>query len=86
MKRTKRRLYRMKRTRILFLVLLLALALSACGASSGGGEPVVVQIYFQIEGNATPDTVQQLRQYGDEFVAQVRRVMDVYARDMARRR
>ena len=29
----------MKRTRILFLVLLLALALSACGASSGGGEP-----------------------------------------------
>jgi SLT domain-containing protein len=61
-------------------------SLSALPASSGGGEPVVVQIYFQIEGNATPDTVQQLRQYGDEFVAQVRRVMDDYARDMARRR
>ncbi|NBK80146.1 hypothetical protein D5272_16590 [bacterium D16-76] len=61
-------------------------SLSALPASTGGGEPVVVQIYFQIEGNASPETVAQLRQYGDEFAANVRRVMDDYTRDMARRR
>ena len=60
-------------------------SLSALPASSGGGEPVVVQIYFQIEGNATPDTVQQLRQYGDEFAANVIRVYEDHFRDVERR-
>lgn len=52
----------------------------------GGGEPVVVQIYFQIEGNATPETVAQLRQYGDEFAANVIRVYEDHFRDVERRR
>lgn len=60
-------------------------SLSALPASTGGGEPVVVQIYFQIEGNATPDTVQQLRQYGDEFAANVIRVYEDHFRDVERR-
>ena len=61
-------------------------ALSALPASTGGGGPAVVQIYFQIEGNATPETIAQLRQYGDEFAANVIRVYENYARDTARRR
>lgn len=52
----------------------------------GGGEPMVVQIYFQIEGNASPETVQQLRQYGDEFAANVIRVYEDHFRDVERRR
>lgn len=52
----------------------------------GGGEPMVVQIYFQIEGNATPETVAQLRQYGDEFAANVIRVYEDHFRDVERRR
>ena len=44
-----------------------------------------MQIYFQIEGNATPDTVQQLRQYGDEFAANVIRVYEDHFRDVERR-
>lgn len=62
-------------------------AVSALPSGSyGGGEPVVVQIYFQIEGNATPETVAQLRQYGDEFAANVIRVYEDHFRDVERRR
>lgn len=61
-------------------------ALSAQPAYSYGGEPMTVQIFFQIEGNATPETVDRLRAYGGEFEARVRRVFDDYVRDKARRR
>ena len=47
---------------------------------------MTVQIVFQIEGNATPETVDRLRAYGGEFEARVRRVFDDYIRDKARRR
>lgn len=60
--------------------------LTASYAGGYGGEPVVVQIYFQFEGNAAPETVAQLREYGDEFEARVRRVMEDYAMESARRR
>ncbi len=60
-------------------------AVSAMPMSSGGG-PVAVQIYFQFEGNATPEAVDKLREYGDEFEARVRQVMEDYALDSARRR
>ena len=45
-----------------------------------------MQIYFQFEGNATPEAVDQLREYGDEFEARVRRVMEDYTMESARRR
>ncbi len=61
-------------------------ALSAAPAGPSGGEPVVVQIYFQFEGNATPEAVAQLREYGAEFEARVRQVMEEYTLDSARRR
>lgn len=61
-------------------------AVSALPSAGYGGQPLVVQIYFQIEGGATPRTVEQLYEFGDEFEARVRRVMDDYAADGARRR
>ena len=61
-------------------------ALSAAPAGSSGREPVVVQIYFQFEGNATAEAVAQLREYGAEFEARVRQVMEEYTLDSARRR
>ena len=62
---------------------------SALSAAPTGGydpEPVVVQSYFQFEGNATPEAVAQLREYGAEFEARVRQVMEEYTLDYARRR
>ena len=61
-------------------------ALSAAPAGPSGGEPMVIQIYFQFEGSATPEAVSQLREYGAEFEARVRQVMEDYALDSARRR
>ena len=61
-------------------------ALSAAPAGLSGGEPMVIQIYFQFEGSATPEAVAQLREYGAEFEARVRQVMEDYALDSARRR
>ena len=61
-------------------------ALSAAPAGPSGGEPMVIQIYFQFEGSATPEAVAQLREYGAEFEARVRQVMEDYALDSARRR
>ncbi len=61
-------------------------ALSAMPAGGYGGEPMVIQIYFQFEGNATPEAVAQLREYGAEFEARVRQVMEEYTLDSARRR
>lgn len=61
-------------------------ALSAAPSGGYGGEPMVIQIYFQFEGSATPGAVAQLREYGAEFEARVRQVMEDYALDSARRR
>ena len=61
-------------------------ALTAAPAGPSGGEPMVIQIYFQFEGSATPEAVAQLREYGAEFEARVRQVMEDYALDSARRR
>ena len=61
-------------------------ALSAMPAGGYGGEPMVIQIYFQFEGNATPEAVAQLREYSAEFEARVRQVMEEYTLDSARRR
>lgn len=61
-------------------------ALSAATSGGYGGEPMVIQIYFQFEGSATPEAVAQLREYGAEFEARVRQVMEDCALDSARRR
>ena len=62
-------------------------ALRASPVSGGSGrEPMVVQIYFQIEGHAVPEAVESLREYGEEFEDRVRRVMEDYVRDSARGR
>lgn len=61
-------------------------AVSALPAFSGGGGPVVIQVYFQIEGSATPETVTRLQQYGEEFAANVIRVYENHILDKARRR
>lgn len=61
-------------------------AVSALPAFSGGGEPVVIQVYFQIEGSASPETVARLQQYGEEFAANVIRVYENHILDNARRR
>ena len=61
-------------------------ALSAAPAGPSGEESVVVQIYFQFEGNATPKAVAKLWEYSAEFEARVRQVREEYAMDSARRR
>ena len=60
--------------------------MSALPAGGYGGEPVAVQIYFQFEGNATPEAVDRLREYGGEFEARVRRVLEEFFLESARRR
>lgn len=51
----------------------------------GGGGDVSLQITFRIEGNATPETVEALREYGDEFAERVLEVMEEAGIDTARR-
>lgn len=57
------------------------------GAELGGrgGGDVSLQITFRIEGNATPETVEALREYGDEFTERVLEVMEEAGIDTARR-
>lgn len=60
-------------------------ALSAeLGAGSGAGS-VELQIVFQINGGASPETVEALREYGDEFAERVLEVMEEAGIDTARR-
>lgn len=54
------------------------------GAGSGAGS-VELQIVFQINGNASPETVEALREYGDEFAERVLEVMEEAGIDTARR-
>ena len=60
----------------------------APGAESYGGfgnAPISLQIVFQIEGNATPETVNALRGYGDEFTERVLDILEEAGIDTARR-
>mgnify|MGYP000761634510 FL=1 len=45
------------------------------GAGSGAGS-VELQIVFQINGGASPETVEALREYGDEFAERVLEVIE----------
>ena len=54
------------------------------GAGSGAGS-VELQIVFQINGSASPETVEALRKYGDEFAERVLEVMEEAGIDTARR-
>ena len=54
------------------------------GAGSGAGL-VELQIVFQINGSASPETVEALREYGDEFAERVLEVMEEAGIDTARR-
>ena len=54
------------------------------GAGSGAGS-VELQIVFQINGSASPETVEALREYGDEFAKRVLEVMEEAGIDTARR-
>ena len=54
------------------------------GAGSGAGS-VELQIVFQINGGAAPETVEALREYGDEFTERVLEVMEEAGIDTARR-
>ena len=54
---------------------------------SGGGDDGFpsVQIVFQISGNATPETVQALQDYGGEFADRIREVLEDMSADAKRR-
>ena len=54
------------------------------GAGSGAGS-VELQIVFQINGGASPETVEALREYGGEFAERVLEVMEEAGIDTARR-
>ena len=54
------------------------------GAGSGAGS-VELQIVFQINGSASSETVEALREYGDEFAERVLEVMEEAGIDTARR-
>ena len=54
------------------------------GAGSGAGS-VELQIVFQINGGASPETVEALREHGDEFAERVLEVMEEAGIDTARR-
>ena len=54
------------------------------GAGSGTGS-VELQIVFQVNGSASPETVEALREYGDEFAERVLEVMEEAGIDTARR-
>ena len=59
-------------------------AVSAMLSATGGSSPSV-QVVFQISGNATPETVQALQEYGDEFAARVLEVLEDAGADAQRR-
>lgn len=60
-------------------------ALSAEPGTGSGAGVVELQVVFQIQGNATPETVEALREYGDEFTERVLEVMEEAGIDTARR-
>lgn len=52
---------------------------------SGGAPAAVINVSFQIEGNTSPETVEQLRAYGDEFAERVREIIEEVNADNGRR-
>lgn len=60
-----------------------AQAISAVSESKGS---ISIQITFDIDGNATPETVESLRAYGDDFADRVLEVLADAGVDAARRR
>ena len=56
----------------------------AAGATGGVYAPVSVQVTFQIEGNASSETVDALSMYGDEFAERVLDVIETANADAAR--
>lgn len=59
-------------------------ALRAVPARGSDAGPVV-QVTFQIEGSATQETVDRLREYGNDFAQRVIQVVENWQRDNARR-
>lgn len=57
----------------------------AISANSESKPPVSIQITFDIKGNATPEAVEDLRAYGDEFADRVLEVLESAGIDAARR-
>lgn len=53
--------------------------------SSGGNSPVTIQVSFNIQGNATPETVESLRMFGDDFAERVWEVVSNKMTDQTRR-
>lgn len=51
----------------------------------GGGAFGSIQVVFQIQGNASPETVDALRAYGDEFAENVLAVIEEAGVDAGRR-
>ena len=58
----------------------------ALSAASDSKAPVSIQITFDIDGNVTPETVDSLRAYGDDFADRVLEVLNDAGVDAARRR
>ena len=52
---------------------------------SAGSSGVSLQVVFQIQGNAAPEAVEALRDYGDEFAERVLEVMEEAGIDAGRR-
>lgn len=59
--------------------------MSAIPAGGPSGEPAAVQVIFQIEGSASQETVDRLREYGDDFAQRVIQVFQDYQADRARK-
>ena len=59
--------------------------LSPMSVSGSGGGPVTVQVYFQISGSASPDTVEQLREYGYDIEEKIVRVIENLQEDKVRK-
>ena len=57
----------------------------AISSNSESKPPVSIQITFDIKGNATPEAVESLRAYGDEFVDRVLEVLEDAGIDATRR-
>lgn len=59
-------------------------SVEAVPAAAGPAGPVNMEIHFHIEGNATPETVEALREYGAEFEERVLEVVRNANADAAR--
>lgn len=61
-----------------------AVSANAYSTNTGGGLSPI-QIVFQVDGNVSPETVDALREYGDEFAERVLEVIEQYGTDVMRR-